>query len=78
MMTLKSLWRIGAIAMCFGVQSVAFSHPGHGTTDPASPMHAAEPIHLAQVMYVICAAVAGIAIGRFVRRFQQQRSRRHK
>lgn len=50
-----------------------WAHPGHGTTDPTSPSHAAEPVHL---LPVVLLAVA-IALGGFsvVRRFQKVRER---
>jgi hydrogenase/urease accessory protein HupE len=35
-----------------------WAHPGHGTTDPQSPAHLAEPVHLAP----IAAVILGVAI----------------
>jgi hypothetical protein len=54
----------------------AWAHPGHGTTDPTSVAHAAEPIHL---LPIICAAIAmsalSVLIYRQLRPAREQQSK---
>ncbi len=51
----------GAFALAVGA-SAAGAHPGHGETDPSSPLHAAEPVHLLPVM-LIALLVGGVILG---------------
>lgn len=52
---LERLWAVGICGLC---TTTLWAHPGHGETDPTSPLHAAEPIHLLPV-----AALAIVACG---------------
>ncbi len=54
---------VGALA------SPVFGHPGHGATEPSSPWHAAEPVHLFPIMAcVVAMALAScIAVRLWVR-----------
>lgn len=41
---------------------LAWGHPGHGTTDPDSVAHVAEPVHAGPIVAtVIAASVASVA-----------------
>jgi membrane protein DedA with SNARE-associated domain len=53
--------------------AVAFAHPGHGGTDPASWVH-----HLTEPLHVAVLAGAAVAIGAAVywRRMRRARARR--
>ena len=54
----------------------AWAHPGHGTTDPTSVAHAAEPIHL---LPLICAAIAMSALSVLIyRQLRPAREQQHK
>ena len=67
----RSVWATLLVAV---LGSTAGAHPGHGTTEPTSPAHAAEPVHLLPVLLL-----AGVvALGGFsvVRRYQQARARK--
>ena len=67
----RSVW---AMLLVAAVSSSAWAHPGHGTTEPTSPAHAAEPVHLLPV--ILLAGV--VALGGFsvVRRLQRIRERK--
>jgi len=73
-MQLKRLWSILTALFVGVISPLCFSHPGHGTTEPTSPAHAAEPVHLLPV--VLLSGV--IALGGFsiLRRFKQARERK--
>ncbi len=64
-MQLKRLWSVLAAFLVAVVSPVAFGHPGHGTTEPTSPAHAAEPVHLLPlVLFVVATAVGILAVRR--------------
>jgi hydrogenase/urease accessory protein HupE len=74
-MQFKRLWSVLAMLCVAAAVSPAFGHPGHGTTEPESALHAAEPVHLLPL--TMLAAV--IALGGFsvVRRLKQARDRKN-
>ena len=41
----------------------AWGHPGHGTTDPDSIAHVAEPVHAGPVVATVIAACVASAVG---------------
>ena len=67
----SSIWATLFIAV---IGSSVWAHPGHGTTEPTSPVHAAEPVHLLPV--ILLAGV--VALGGFsvVRQLQRVRERK--
>jgi len=58
-MQLKRLWSFFASSFLTAWAPLAFAHPGHGTTDPTSPAHAAEPIHLLPLVVISVGLVVG-------------------
>ena len=64
-MQFKRLWSVLAAALVAVTSPVAFGHPGHGTTEPSSPAHAAEPVHLLPIVLgVVATAVSVFAVRR--------------
>ena len=55
-MQFKRLWSVLAAVLVAVTSPVAFGHPGHGTTEPSSPAHAAEPVHLLPIVLGVIAA----------------------
>lgn len=45
----------------FAAQS-AWGHPGHGTTDPDSIAHVAEPVHAGPIVGLVVAAAVASAV----------------
>ena len=41
----------------------AWGHPGHGTTDPDSIAHVAEPIHAGPIVATVIAGVVASVVG---------------
>ena len=70
----QRLWSVFAAMFVAAAGTPIWAHPGHGTTDPTSPAHAAESVHLLPL--VLMAGV--IVLGGFsvVRRYQQARERK--
>lgn len=75
----NKLWSALAALVIATWAAPVWSHPGHGTTEPTSVAHAAEPVHLLPVVLlaVVLLAVV-IALGSFflVQRLQQVRERK--
>lgn len=64
-MQFKRLWSVLAAFSMAVISPVAFGHPGHGTTEPSSPAHAAEPVHLLPIaLCVVATAVSVYAVRR--------------
>ena len=70
----KRFWSVVATLLLTVLASPVWAHPGHGTTEPTSPAHAAEPVHLLPV--VLLAVVLALGIFSVVRRFRQARERK--
>lgn len=51
----------------------ALAHPGHGTTEPTSVAHVAEPVHLLPILFAVV-AVSLISMLAY-RQFRQVRER---
>jgi uncharacterized membrane protein len=68
---LRSVWATLLVAT---VGSSVWAHPGHGTTEPTSSAHAAEPVHLLPAL--LLAGVVTLGGFSVVRRFQQARERK--
>ena len=73
-MQFKRLGSILTTWLATAMTSQAFAHPGHGTTEPTSPLHAAEPVHLLPaLMLTAVVAIGGMLM---VRRLQKSRERK--
>lgn len=73
-MQLTRLWSVLTVLFVAAISPLSFGHPGHGTTEPTSPAHAAEPVHLLPVLLLSgVVALGGFSI---LRRFQQARERK--
>jgi NADH:ubiquinone oxidoreductase subunit 5 (subunit L)/multisubunit Na+/H+ antiporter MnhA subunit len=73
-MQLKRLESVLTTWLAMAMTSQVFAHPGHGTTESTSPLHAAEPVHLLPAL-MLTAVVA--IVGMFIaRRLQQSRERK--
>ena len=56
MMQLQKFWSVLTTLSVSVMASQAFGHPGHGSTEPTSPLHAAEPVHLLPIVAIIVSA----------------------
>ena len=56
-----TLLLLGLAGSLFAAQP-AWSHPGHGTTDPDSIAHVAEPVHAGPIAGVVIAAAVASAV----------------
>jgi len=72
-MQLKRLWSVLAASLVAVISPVAYGHPGHGTTEPSSPAHAAEPVHLLPI--VLCVVATAVSVYA-VRRVKLNRARK--
>ena len=65
---------VWATLLVAAVSSSAWAHPGHGTTEPTSPAHAAEPVHLLPVL--LLAGVVALGGFSLLQRLQRVRERK--
>lgn len=72
-MQLKRLWSVLAAFLVAVISPLAFGHPGHGTTEPSSPAHAAEPVHLLPIVLGVVATAVSVYA---VRRIQLSRAKK--
>ena len=70
----KRFWSVFTMLLVAAVGSPVWAHPGHGTIEPTSPAHAAEPVHLLPVL--LLAGVVALGAFSVVRRYQQARERK--
>ncbi|AMV17530.1 hypothetical protein VT03_06535 [Planctomyces sp. SH-PL14] len=62
------------VALLLAAAGPLWAHPGHGTTDPGSVAHIAEPVHCGAIFAAVAAvAVAGIVVWSFRKARSQRR-----
>lgn len=73
-MQFKRFWSILTALLVTAISPLCLGHPGHGTTDPTSPAHAAEPVHLLPV--ILLSGVVALGGFSILRRFLRARQRK--